>query len=214
MVNIIGCTGYLIDLRQRPLNFTKLVLNLNGMRVFVLIHFLLGASLFCFGQDGFSSIIDKDNGLAPFTIDAPKEKLTKYLISDSSVVPDVFCTSAYKVDYKLAGLNQFFGLAITDMRVGFDGELDVDGKASAEDIWSVSVKLTKPENDATKTKFMEALNTQFGPCDFMWDPDFTTVVRMMWWSDISMLYVHLGVNIETGEEQDFYTVSLHQAYGG
>lgn len=163
---------------------------------------------------GFTTKIDTDTQLGDFAVDAPKEKLLKFLKLDSELFSDEFITSSYDVDFKKAGLTSYFGLNITDMWVDFDGERDSADKPINEDVFTVGVRLELPKSDQERSDFMDRIMEYFGEAEPMFDPSYTTMVRLFWWSEITMLNVTLGVDIETGEDLEYFEVRFDQAYGG
>ena len=165
-------------------------------------------------EPGFTTKIDFATQLGDFAVDTPKEKLLEYLIMDTEVLGDDFLTSSYQVDFKKVGLTNYFGLAITEMWVEFDGELDATGKPISEDIYTVGVRLELPKSDKELSSFMIQLEDFFGEAERMFDPSYTNLVRLFWWSEITMLTVNLGVDVETGGDLEYFEVRFNQAYGG
>lgn len=163
---------------------------------------------------GFTSKIDTETLLGDFVVDAPKEKLLKFLKMDSEFLEDEFITSSYDVDFNKAGLTSYFGLKIIDMWVDFDGERDSNGIPMNEDVFSVGVRLELPKSDEERSNFMNEIMDFYGEAEPMYDPSYSTMVRLFWWSEITMLSVELGVDIETGEDFDYFEVRFDQAYGG
>ena len=165
-------------------------------------------------EPGYSTKIDFATQLGDFAVDTPKDKLLQFLKMDTEFLGDEFVTSSYEVDFLKVGLTNYFGLTITEMWVDFDGDRDSNGKPVYEDVFSVSVRLELPKSDKERSSFMTQMEDFFGEAERMFDPSYSDLVRLFWWSEITMLTVELGVDIETGEDLEFFEVRFDQGYGG
>lgn len=185
------------------------------MKTGFIVLLILVLTTFC----SFSQGSELDSGFEMLRIDKKKVELSKYLIEtpqdsfwdNTKELMGDFITSAYIFDHKKAGLKTFFGMEIDRIELFFDGEYDEHGNAQQEDVYSFSIFLKKSGDvDDIAIEMME----RYGDSVPWIDPESSELIRMDWFSEITLLVVTFGYDMETDMILPYFKADFSQAYGG
>lgn len=189
-----------------------------------MIRFTLCIVLFFITASTISAQYDNgnlDKGYGLLAIDKPLSEIQSFLVkaepgnlwNRNVQEMEGFITSHWMVNLQKAGLNSYFGLVVERCEVLCDMGYDEKTEAEFENVFSFTFFLKKPENEKQEGDFLNKAYEQYGEANFFLDPE-GNVVRWDWFSEITLLVISLGVNVETGEELDYYIADYVQGYGG
>lgn len=160
-----------------------------------------------------------DTGFGGIRIDEKLTKLKPYLtkLEVADWLPSMqemegYVVSGWTFDFNKAGLNEFYSLKIRKIEIYFDsGEEESE---EDDNVFSFQIYLEPAEDGKTEDKFINALFAEYGDAMPLLNMDSEEVVGFFWFTSITLLNVNLGVDVESGEEYDYYLADFNQGYGG